>query len=335
MLFRVITWVNNTQRTHLGNPLLCIYGKNAFEKYVWSEYIFPHTSVKTAHLLCFNTPVAPVGIHHITVLYLGQTRSSLHFADILAVQFNKHFVVICIGLFYLHWLTAPLAWTSCMLHIRGQQITSREYCRSGHIDWVCFTTVMGTIVQYVCYLNQWLSASTSFKDFKTTSHFLNTCLPPQSTGLAATGCGLITASRWLWGPRSHLFAGYWKLFPKGKKCPGHEVTNEWCCTSLLTHAWERTSYYSAQGRHITLDTLVSYDGVVWDVMPCSLIDVPRFEDETTPFIMLGSSTLMMYASDSFWHVGTHLSDHMVSHHRRQQASNLISNMSHNVSLDYN
>ena len=83
-----------------------------------SEYIFPHTSVKTAHLLCFDTPVAPVGTHHVTTLLLGQTRSLLQFTDILAVQFNEYFVVISVGLFYLHQLTAPLAWTSCMLHIR-------------------------------------------------------------------------------------------------------------------------------------------------------------------------------------------------------------------------
>jgi hypothetical protein len=96
-----------------------------------------------------------------------------------------------------------------------------------------------------------------------------------------------------------LFVGYFRLFPKGKRCPGHEVTSEWCYTSLRTHAWEYTSYYGAQGRHITLESLVSYDGVFWDVMPCSLIDIPRFEDEPIPFIRLGSSTLMMSASDSF------------------------------------
>ena len=74
--------------------------------------------------------------------------------------------------------------------------------------------------------------------------------------------------------------------------------NEWCGTSLLTHARECTSYYSAQGRHITLGSLVSYVGVIWDVMPYSLIDVPRFPDETIPF-RLGSSTLMMNALGSF------------------------------------
>jgi len=30
MLFRVMTTVTNTQRTHLGNPLLCMYGKKCF-----------------------------------------------------------------------------------------------------------------------------------------------------------------------------------------------------------------------------------------------------------------------------------------------------------------
>ena len=71
------------------------------KKYVWPEYIFLHTSVKSAHLLCFNTPVAPVGTRHVTALLLGQTRSLLQFTDILAAQFNECFVVISVGLFYL------------------------------------------------------------------------------------------------------------------------------------------------------------------------------------------------------------------------------------------
>jgi len=50
-------------------------GKNAFKKYVWSEYAFPHTSVKTAHLL-WHSSCPPVGTPRVTALLLGQTRSS-------------------------------------------------------------------------------------------------------------------------------------------------------------------------------------------------------------------------------------------------------------------
>jgi len=56
-------------------------------------------------------------------------------------------------------------------------------------------------------------------------------------------------------------------------CHGHEVKDEWSCISLLTCAWERTSYCTAQGRHVTLDTVVSYEDVIRDVMLCSLSDM--------------------------------------------------------------
>jgi hypothetical protein len=117
----VVSWYNLSElytENIFGKSIVMHIWKKCFWKNICGQYIFLHTSVKTAHLLRYNTPVAPVSTHHVTALLLGQTRSSLQFTDILAVQFNECFVVISVGLFYLHWLTAPLAWTSCMLHIR-------------------------------------------------------------------------------------------------------------------------------------------------------------------------------------------------------------------------
>lgn len=79
-------------------------------------------------------------------------------------------------------------------------------------------------------------------------------------------------------------------FQRGKSVQGMRLRMSGA--SLLAHAWECTSYYAAQGRHITRDSLVSYDGVLWDVMPCSLIDMYQ-DSKMNPFISLHSSTLMM------------------------------------------
>lgn len=156
--------------------------------------------------------------HHITALLLGETRSSLQWyleikkaIDTRAVPFTKHFVVFSVVLFYLHWLTAPLVWTSYILHVR---LEVSKFLVEIIVDLAtsigCTALEGWTIVQYVCHSHQWFSACCNSETSDSISSFLNTGLPPQPPVC------------WVLGQ-----------FPRGKTCPGHEIKNEWSDISLL------------------------------------------------------------------------------------------------------